>query len=203
MKLRIIAILVVIAVSFPLAVSAVDVAKSIPIHIQAGYGSIASITVTPIAAQSQSYLVGMPFNIEDALVQSTNSGLGRLIADWTLLANVDFELEIEINALKHETKDYYIPYELSFEYQLGYYDANGLQLYSPEEPFKVISTSDANSRTQVFSILDPLNAVTGAFVGNNTGAVYVKLTEEGSGKVADAPVGSYSADVVLTIRQKE
>ena len=36
--------------------------------LQAGYESASSITVTPIPAQSQSYIAGMPFSIEDEIV---------------------------------------------------------------------------------------------------------------------------------------
>ena len=58
--------------------------------LQAGFDSAMDISITPIAAQSQSYIAGMPFSIEDGQVQYQNTSQGREIARWNVLSNTDF-----------------------------------------------------------------------------------------------------------------
>ena len=40
-----------------------------PLHLQAAAGEVGDISVTRIPSQSQKYMIGMPFNIEDEYVQ--------------------------------------------------------------------------------------------------------------------------------------
>ena len=76
-----------------------------PLELQAAYGQVAYVSVTPLPAQGQSYIQGMPFNIEESYVLSTvydsnekpiilGSENGRLIANWSMITNTKVKLRI-------------------------------------------------------------------------------------------------------------
>ena len=71
------------------------------ISLQGAYGEVVSIEFEEIAAQTQSYLIGMPFNIQDQSVQS-DSGAGRVISRWNIIANTPFYLKLSCDGLYHE-----------------------------------------------------------------------------------------------------
>ena len=97
--------------------------------IQGAYGKVLEIDVEPLAAQTQDYVQGMPFNIEDSLVQyvapnddgTVNQQNGRHIADMSLISNTDFNIYIRADKLRsvNKTKDgnyAELDYVLTFSY---------------------------------------------------------------------------------------
>ena len=67
----------------------------------------------------------MPFNIEDPQVQYVVDGSGRLIANWSLMSNTDFNMTIALNPMLHVSSENiteYNPleYVLTFEYILSH-----------------------------------------------------------------------------------
>ena len=60
----------------------IEEVRSDSFTIQAGYGQVCDIIIEAIPAQSMSYIAGMPFDIEDAIVSYNSSELegGRTIA---------------------------------------------------------------------------------------------------------------------------
>lgn len=112
--------------------------------LQAGYGDVLDFVVTPIAAQSQSFIIGMPFNIDDTYVQYTGStpsnssifgsGSGRTIAEWNMLFNTPVKVKIDAeplmsNEMKKEhssDSNYQLTYSLAFDCVLSFYAGNSL-----------------------------------------------------------------------------
>ncbi len=69
-------------------------------QVQGFCDSVVSVVVDPIAAQSEKYRIGMPFNIEDVQVQNDQLD-GRQIAHWSLGGNTDFILQIEADYMRY------------------------------------------------------------------------------------------------------
>lgn len=179
-----------------------------PILIQGGYGSVLSLVIEPIAAQSQAYLVGMPFNIEEIFVQYDKTEYGRLIAYWNVVANDQFDLEICASNL-HHIKDtviepYNLPYNLTFEYDLSYYQDNE-SVAIPTRRFVVAST-DTNDFTVVDDIFKDTQVTAGTFVGALRGNIYFEFTEESSNRIMNqastVPSGQYESTVTIKMVKK-
>lgn len=188
--------------------------------LQAGYGATSSINITPIPAQSQSYVVGMPFSIEDPMV-TDSTGFGRQIATFTLLSNVDFNIIIEPAAsydgkmrhvdakgepvmnedgsYEHEGLDYI----LEFRYLLGYVGEGNTQ-DSREGEFTY------ESRIVTKTISDLTMGYTGegnAFIGTANGAIFFRFDDKSSDMIEDPnntlPAGDYRAHVKITLEAKK
>lgn len=188
--------------------------------LQAGYGATSSINITPIPAQSQSYVVGMPFSIEDQLV-TDKSGVGREIATFTLLSNVDFNIIIgpaephdgkmrhvdengepakkEDGTYEHEGLDYI----LTFRYLLGYV-GDGNSQSSRESEF----TYESRNGTEIIS--DLTIGYTGEendFIGTANGAIFFRFDDKSSDMIEDPnntlPAGDYMAHVKITLEAKK
>ena len=65
------------------------------IAIQGGYGAVIYVTADPIASQSQGYIMGMPFSIEDRLVQFDYQRYGRQVAQWSMMANSEYNIKVK------------------------------------------------------------------------------------------------------------
>ena len=119
-----------------------------PLELQAAYGKVAYVSVTPIPAQGQSYIQGMPFNIEESYVLSTitdengkvipGSENGRLIANWSLISNTKVKLRISVNPMKHVSgNSSSLSYYLHFTYLAGYTNAGGDEIPLNTEYFNI------------------------------------------------------------------
>lgn len=119
-----------------------------PLELQAAYGKVAYVSVTPIPAQGQSYIQGMPFNIEESYVLSTitdengkvipGSENGRLIANWSLISNTKVKLRISTTPMKHVSKNSSeLSYYLHFTYLAGYTNASGDEIPLNTEYFNI------------------------------------------------------------------
>ena len=101
--------------------------------IQGASGAVIKATVSPISTQATSFIMGMPFDIEDDLVQYGVMQHGRAIANWSLVTNTSFLIKIKADLLASNNTYYdgtnnvkcYLPYYLKFGYNFGYFDSNG------------------------------------------------------------------------------
>ena len=133
---KIISILFILLISLSLF-GAIKNELSKPVTLQAGFGNVSELYVTPISTQSQGFMIGMPFNIEDPNVQFLGnvtgndalsifgSGSGRIIADWNMLFNAPVDIKIEAdNLMPTNSKVTYngdgLSYSLAFSFTLSY-----------------------------------------------------------------------------------
>lgn len=188
--------------------------------LQAGYESASAIHITPIPAQSQSYIAGMPFSIEDPIVTG-ESDIGREIATWTLLSNVDFNIVVspgeyggkmypidratgepykkEDGTYKYEGLDY----TLTFRYQLGYVRGDS-EYDAPVSLFTYESTNGQtvfNELTDGYTVNDENN-----FIGTVNGSIFFKFNDASSARIEDEsdslPAGDYMAYLTITLEDK-
>lgn len=171
-----------------------------PLELQAAYGKVAYVSVTPIPAQGQSYIQGMPFNIEESYVLSTitdengkvipGSENGRLIANWSLISNTKVKLRISVNPMKHVSEDSdSLNYYLHFTYLAGYTNASGDEIPLNTEYFNIpmkdndpvtVVRIDANTYE-----VDPFAEVSADFsneenmsyIGSLDGGIYFQFDE--------------------------
>lgn len=171
------------------------------ISLQGAYGEVVSIEFEEIAAQTQSYLIGMPFNIQDQSVQS-DSGAGRVISRWNIIANTPFYLKLSCDGLYHENYseiENYSPlqFDLRFTFDLGYF-INSVEK-SEEGEFTYSSGSQSEP---VYLIPDGAVPDSGAFIGSVDGLVYFKFTSYASNTLDDDnsyPPGKYHAEVKVEV----
>ena len=178
------------------------------LEIQAGYGEFAEISITPIAAQSEAYLAGMPFNIMEPYVQYQAENDGRLIAKWDVLANTPFSITItECPHLKHETSDTALPYHLTFEYDVSYYDGTENKSVSGEWVF---TSGQNNQKKNVKDVMEEEPVAGSYFIGSVAGDVFFQFDQvmpDGvtlvSDAIDDAPGCNYFATVKICIEADE
>ena len=188
--------------------------------LQAGYDSASSIHITPIPAQSQSYIAGMPFSIEDPIVTG-ESDIGREIATWTLLSNVDFNIVVspgkdggKMYPIDRETGEPYknedgkykyegLDYTLTFRYQLGYVRGDS-EYDAPVSLFTYESTNGHtvfNELTDGYTVNDENN-----FIGTVNGSIFFKFNDTSSTRIKtdpdSLPAGDYMAYVTITLEDK-
>lgn len=167
------------------------------IQLQGAYGDVVSVEFDEIAAQTQSYLIGMPFNIQDQTVQSS-AGTGRVIARWSILTNTDFSLNLSIDETKlhHENGSKpYLDFVLTFTYNLAYYVRGESASKRGSFDFKTTESPKEVSIIPEGTIPD-----TGSFTGSVEGLISFKFDESVEGTAIDAaPVGNYVADVKMQV----
>ena len=181
------------------------------LEIQAGYGTFADITITPIAAQSEAYLSGMPFNITEPFVQYNTVDAGRLIARWDVMANTPFELEVitcpHLTPVGQNSPE--LPFILTFEYNMSY-SPDGVTTKAVAGQWEFLS-GVSNTVKKVSSALEE-DADAAYFIGSVAGNIYFRFQDQMPGsvqKVSDfinsdeAPSGNYSSTVTLIVRAEE
>ena len=155
-----------------------------PIALQAGFDKVLSVNVTRIPSQSETYLQGMPFNIEESFV------------DY-------FKLD-PLTAVNDPNST--LPYILTFEYELAY----GLNRNDYLKGKFSLDMGSAVSPTTTFNNVNITEGVTsteGSFLGTLDGGVYFMFTKESTEAIAkdksgeDYPFGSYKANVTITIEE--
>ena len=199
-KISVILILLVISI---MSASAIRT-ETKTISLQAGYGTVMDISVNRVPAQSEKYLQGMPFNIEDPGVQyvANNNAKGRLIAYWSLLSNTKFLLRFDIEPLHHEeldgslataSQDNLLNFILTFNYSLSYgmteneaiissfsLNTEDLSISSDRDITSEVFTATRENNTCSFEIdlaKELVSFDTSSFIGNLDGGVYFMFTE--------------------------
>ena len=189
-------------------------------NIQGAYEAETELIVEPIPSQTQSYLIGMPFNIEDRQVQYGQTESGRMIARWSLLTNdPNVVLKVKAEQLKHTQRDSTpLDYELRLFYRLGYYDESGLLIDGGNSDALVYTATAANEEKSYDIFASAIEE--GTYIGSIDGSIYFMFTEGSSAMLNPAdgsapayekeknpdayfPGGEYEAQVTLTLEAKE
>ena len=201
--------------------------------IQAGRSEFSTLVITPISSQTENYRIGMPFNIEDVQVQSTNQTTGRTIAEWSLISNTEFDLLIDAKPMRYigsEGSSPDIPYMLTFECNLslasggeenisfyldmgedGESDSCGISYGDTTiDSANALGASSSHPGAQSFEfdILSGLStglADGGSFLGSLNGTIDFKFTKVTAEELASSvyPAGQYEAEVIVTLREVE
>lgn len=191
-------ILIAAVISVFAATYSSDLSRAI--QLQGAYREVVSLDFEEIAAQTQAYLIGMPFNIQDQTVQSS-AGEGRVISRWNIITNTPFTLRLSSEGMFHEddlvAKQNPLYFNLKFSYNLSYY-INGVA-QSSEASF----TYDSTNVTMDGISLVPAGAVpdSSTFIGSVDGLVYFKFVTFSSDIDDDTtyPPGKYYADVKVEV----
>ena len=203
-----------------------------PFKIQGGSGTVLHINITPISTQSTSFLMGMPFDIEEHLVQYRKTKEGRSIANWSMVANTDFKIKVKAGLLTSvgtytpsegsEDVNAELSYIMTFEYSFGYYDSNGnisnlsgnFSLnnetgggsYINPETGSSASVTWTPDKYFVFDVLPSDIDATG-LSGSVDGQVYFMFTENSTSRINNqgdtVPVGDYYAYVTVTLEANQ
>ena len=204
-----------------------------PFKIQGGSGSVLHINITPISTQATSFLMGMPFDIEEDLVQYGKMKSGRSIANWSMIANTDFVLKVKAGLLtsdgtytpvgSSDAVHAEIPYILEFDYSFGFYDKNGSidnltgyfslnnetgsGSYINPETGATTNVTWTTDKAFVFDILPSDIDSKGLLRGAVDGQIYFMFTENGTDRIKNqgktVPVGDYNAYVTVTLEAKQ
>lgn len=203
-KIYILIILIIFSSFSCFAVYISDLSREL--QLQGAYGDVIDVEFEEIAAQSQSYLIGMPFNIMDSTVQYS-SGTGRVIARWSILTNTDFTISFSIDDRKLHHEDSSVDnitaldFILSFSYNLSYYVGEKPENYEGHIEF---DTSEYDSNTSAEMRIIPENIIpdTGSFTGSVEGLVYFKFANGQTDAINAAPPGNYTASVTMKVKTK-
>lgn len=223
---------IIFSISIVAALSAISNPVTKPFKIQGGSGTVLHISITPTSTQATSFLMGMPFDIEEDLVQYGKMKDGRSIAKWSMVANTDFKIKVsaglltseEKYQLSEESETLYaeLPYIMKFEYSFGYYDQSGnisdlsgsFSLnnetgngsYVNPETGTSTDVTWAPDKSFVYDIL-PSNIDSAGLSGSVDGQIYFMFTENSTYRIKNkgdtVPVGDYYAYVTVTLEANQ
>ena len=219
-------IIAILMISFTL--SATVTARTKNFRLQGAYDAVISVDVTGIAAQQMQGLVGMPFDITEKSVLSSNRGDGREIAKWSMISNVPFLIKIKATSMHNDNllegqwnDSNSLNYQMIFDYKLIYENDGsssaksssillntGSRYQYPEYNGYPVQIKGSDYRTMFcFDIFDGVPTYdAGAFVGSLDGSIYFKFDDVSSVRVFDdeaIPSGSYKAVVEIILETKE
>ena len=216
-KKVIISILMLLMLSLSLNASDIRETNSDSFTVQAGYGTVIGIDIEPIPAQSVAYIAGMPFDIEDAMVQFDSSpDGGRTIARFSILSNTNFKItfdgepmkymgEVSANATVRPTD---LHYYLYFDCELGVY-RNGIVVPVTSDGFNYSSRSASGDNPKEQSWSPNVTGFdTNSYVGNVEGTIRFMFDEETSNFIKtqsddiNLPPGTYGAEVKIYIEEQ-
>ena len=223
---------IIFSISIVAALSAISNPVTKPFKIQGGSGTVLHISIIPTSTQATSFLMGMPFDIEEDLVQYGKMKDGRSIAKWSMVANSDFKIKVsaglliseETYQLSKDSETLYaeLPYIMKFEYSFGYYDQSGnisdlsgsFSLnnetgngsYVNPETGTSTDVTWAPDKSFVYDIL-PSNIDSAGLSGSVDGQIYFMFTENSTYRIKNegdtVPVGDYYAYVTVTLEAKQ
>lgn len=175
--------------------------------IQAAYKKACDVVVHEIAAQSASYIAGMPFNIEEDIVAYHPDDVGRRIATIDIISNTRFRLEISSNGeMKHEEEGKktgeQLHYILTLEFLLGFYEGGHIN-ESSTTSIRHESRSGQPTYWTISSSPDP-----DTFLGTVDGAIYFMFDEKSSEFIDSSddttlPPGNYKSTVTIRVEAIE
>lgn len=194
------------------------------LHLQAGFGPIANVSVSEVPSQSLEFMQGMPFDLEDIYVAANGTENGRIIAYWNMISNTNFTLRVSTSLLKYAGSDSSVTsgqdipslsYKLTFSYILGQQgqgseqDVSGLFSMSNSMNGGAGSAENGTYNGQdsegnylfEFNLIE-MNPAVSTYVGSVDGSIFFQLTEESTAIVSDdslVPPGNYTAEVTIEI----
>ena len=205
---------------------AVKPATSKAVQLQGASGSVRHVSITPLSTQSTSFLLGMPFDIEEDLVQYGVMKEGRIIAKWSMVANTGFNLSVKADLLTSENTygdkiHAELPYIMRVYYSFGYYvSANeisshtGYLLLNNETGLGSIVDESGSVESTVTWTTDkwfkydfmPDDIYKKGLSGSVDGNITFMFTEQSTKRISDypdtVPAGNYSATVTLKLEAK-
>lgn len=205
---------------------AVTPATSKAVKIQGASGSVLHVSITPLSTQSTSFLLGMPFDIEEDLVQYGVMKEGRIIAKWSMVANTRFNLSVKADLLTSENTygdkiHAELPYIMRVYYSFGYYvSANeisshtGYLLLNNETGLgSIIDESGAVESTVTWTTdkwfkydFMPDDIYKSGLSGSIDGNITFMFTEQSTKTISvfpdTVPAGNYSATVTIKLEAK-
>ena len=205
---------------------AVTPATSKAVKIQGASGSVLHVSITPLSTQSTSFLLGMPFDIEEDLVQYGVMKEGRIIAKWSMVANTGFNLSVKADLLTSENTygnkiHAELPYIMRVYYSFGYYvSANeisshtGYLLLNNETGLGSIVDESGSVENTVTWTTDkwfkydfmPDDIYKKGLSGSVDGNITFMFTEQSTKRISDypdtVPAGNYSATVTIKLEAK-
>lgn len=178
--------------------------------IQAGYGDVIDIDIEAIPAQSAAYIAGMPFDIEEKVVQfDSKTDGGRPIARFNILANTMFKITFDGEPMTYQgeapegstPRD--LDYILYFDCNLGVY-RNGNIVPLAEETFSYRSSATSKTSWSPSDVITSFDS--DSYVGGVDGTIRFMFDEAtsrfiGSDENTDSnlPPGTYGATVTVYI----
>ena len=213
-KKLILCLLILTTILLP-CTAVIEEVRSDSFTIQAGYGQVCDIIIEAIPAQSMSYIAGMPFDIEDAIVSYNSSELegGRTIARFSILSNTPFKISFEGEPMRYMSMDGEneystaytdLHYYLYFDCTIGIYQ-NGVLIPRGQEIFSYLSRNDEEqSWSPSLSLIDK-----DSYVGNVEGNIRFMFDEETTSFInneandVNLPPGTYGAEVYVYIEPVE
>ena len=199
------AYLMIVAILMSVALHAITEPISDSFMIQAGYEEACSVVVHEIAAQSASYIGGMPFNIEEDLVQYHSDDVGRRIATIDIISNTRFRMTVTSDGpMKHSDGMATVSpldYILTFQFLVGYYESGNIN----ENATTTVRYRSAGGDTSwtIGASPDP-----DTFLGTVDGAIYFMFDQNASSFIAGSddntlPPGNYDSTVTITVEAVE
>lgn len=206
------AYLMIVAILMSVSLHAVTEPISDSFMIQAGYEEACSVVVHEIAAQSASYIGGMPFNIEEDIVQHHADDVGRRIATIDIISNTRFRMTVTSDGpMKHIENDGVtrtvtstpLDYILTFQFLVGYYESGNIN----ENATTTVRYRSAGGDTAwtIGASPDP-----DTFLGTVDGAIYFMFDDAASKFISDdnttdemLPPGNYDSTVTITVEAVE
>ena len=204
------AYLMIIAILMSVSLYAVTDPISDSFMIQAGYEKACSVVVHEIAAQSASYIGGMPFNIEEDIVAYNPADVGRRIATIDIISNTRFRMTVTSDGpMKHIENDGVtrtvtstpLDYILTFQFLLGYYEGGHIN----ESATTTIRYRTAGSDTSWTIDASPDSET---FLGTVDGTIYFMFDQAASDFIASSddtslPQGNYDSTVTIRVEAVE
>ena len=203
------AYLMIIAILMSVSLHAVTEPNCDSFMIQAGYEEACSVVVHEIAAQSASYIGGMPFNIEENIVAYNPADVGRRIATIDIISNTRFRMTVTSDGpMKHIENDGVrtvtstpLNYILTFQFLLGYYEGGNIN----ESATTTIRYRTAGSDTSwtIGASPDPET-----FLGTVDGTIYFMFDQAASAFIASSDdtslrPGNYDSTVTIRVEAVE
>ena len=222
---------IIFSISIVAALSAISNPVTKPFKIQGGSGTVLHISIIPTSTQATSFLMGMPFDIEEDLVQYGKMKDGRSIAKWSMVANSDFKIKVsaglltseETYQLSKDSETLYaeLPYIMKFEYSFGYYTSGNISnlsgsftldnetgngSYVNPETGTSTDVTWAPDKSFIYDIL-PSNIDSAGLSGSVDGQIYFMFTENSTYRIKNegdtVPVGDYYAYVTVTLEANQ
>lgn len=175
-----------------------------PIILQGAYEKVLSVSVTPISSASESFVIGMPFNIEDDSVQynESDSAFGRRIATWSFMSNsTNFNIAISGTPMMPINKpegSIALDYQMGFAFDMSYTPASGgssrnvsggilfstcdTKIYGQEIKAgeQLIFSGTSLGVDSFQSLLSSAGAFENGVVGSEGGGIYFRFSKEAS-----------------------
>ena len=208
---RIVLIITIIFLVLAPAYSAYEIQRTKEFTLMAGYETVLYLEIDEIPAQSNQYIAGMPFNIEDSIVQFSNGGRGRTIAYFSVMSNTNCKIGVKAENLEWQdgpedssagsVSSAALSYILNFDYNVSYTTADGSIEYSPNDTGFIVHSGQSCEGASLYTGQIPSNT----YLSISDGRISFMFDSETSDRIRNnpdsVPAGIYTGTVVLIISE--